>query len=253
VAIVAAIVAVLLLVDTSVQPTPATAGMTSLGSIALSSPTPNLREGEYWYTRSVGTHVRSQEDLVSGSAWSYAVDVVREIWVAWDGSGRLIERSRHARFLTRADEERWRAAGSPALDLSPTKRRFSPGELTSGNPDAARVGFRGTGQIGLLGLIAELLGESPVSGALREDLFVQAATINGLAWDGAVVDPRGRSGVGVSLRAGGSLMLLVFDPNDAALLSLSTSAAGPGTRTALESSSYTFVERGAVGSVKARP
>jgi hypothetical protein len=257
-------VASLFLVDTSVQPTKAAAAMRGLGEMALKTPQPVLREGEYRYTRSVGTVVQSQEDLATGSSWSYTVDVEREVWIASDGSGRLLERYRHPRFLTTSDEDRWREAGSPRL-LRPLKRRFEAGGLTTGGldpsapdadaldePGSRRPGFRGLDPRAPIGLLAGSLGESPATSELRSTLFDEGAAIPGMNWDGEVLDPIGRAGVGVSIRAGGSIIRLVFDPIDGALLSLSVDPVdtdGPSSA----GNTYAFVERGVVDSVKDRP
>jgi hypothetical protein len=264
--VVAAAILAIVVFQVVVRPQPAAGALRDLAATALGQPGPELGSSGYGYTRSIGTIVRTEEGLPQATSWTYTVRVVREVWLATDGSGRVVERYSDPAFASGADEAAWRAAGAVPLDLAPFRSRFDPGELVTQpfgqlptDPvvlkeaiEQRAVQFHGGGLRGDLGLIAELLGESPASSALRSALLEVAAGLDGLEWNGDVVDELGRSGVSVTSRADGFVLTLVFDPSNSALLSYSTGRIG-AQGTAIPLTALDYVERGVVDSVKLRP
>lgn len=259
-AIVAAVVGAILLVQTIAGPA-RLAGASDLATTAIAQRGQEVEPGEYAYTRSVGTVLKSFESLADGASWTYRVHVRREVWLATDGSGSVVERYSHPRFITPGDRVAWRGAGSPDLTPPALRLAFAPGDLPTepfedvrGDPLALvqmieehANRFRAGVLAGNLGFITEYLGESPSSPELRAALLELIAPLD-LAWDGDAVDPVGRSGVSLSMQVAGIRTTLVFDPTDSALLSYSSERVDQGLVT-----SYAFVQRGVVDSVRERP
>jgi hypothetical protein len=260
-AIVAAVMGGILLMQAVAGPE-RLAGALDLATTALGQRGRGVEPGEYAYTRSVGTALKSFESLTDGASWTYQVRVRREVWLATDGSGSVVERYAHPRFFTAADRAAWREAGSP--DLTPPSLRldFAPGDMPTGPFEEVRgdplalVGaiedranrIRSGWLAGDLGFITEYLGESPSSPELRAALLELIAPLD-LAWDGDAVDPLGRSGVSLSIEVGGIRTTLVFDPTDSVLLSYTRERPDQD----LVITSHAFVERGIVDAVGIRP
>jgi hypothetical protein len=261
--LVAAGVVALLLAQALIRPQAAAAALKDLATAALAQRAQPVERGEFEYTSSVGVAPKTQEDLASGSSWTYMVDVAREVWLGPDGSGRIIERYSDPRFVDQEEESAWRSAGSPDLDLTPRKERYGAGDLTtrafdrlptdpstlSSLIDSGAVTVKGSFP-GELGLIAELLGESPASDELRAALLLVAARLDDLMWSDAALDGIGRHGVSVSAASGSSRLTLVFDPTDSRLLSYSIE---PIEGSGLQPRVFTFLERGVVDAIGERP
>jgi len=171
--------------------------------------------------------------------WEFSVLVphIREIWVAADGSGRLLVESGEPRFLGPRDEAAWEAAGSPELDRSGTSdESFGPDGLSytdfseySTEPDelydqirSKAEGYGPSTDAEMLVIVGDLLRETVAPPQLRAALFRVAARIPGVELVGEVTDPAGRRGVAVARTSDDAGFLerneLVFDPETSELL-----------------------------------
>jgi hypothetical protein len=171
--------------------------------------------------------------------WAFSVLVphIREIWIAPDGSGRLLVKSGEPRFLGPRDEETWEAAGRPELDRpGMSDESFGPGGLSytnfseySTDPnelyDLIRKKSEGHGpstDAEMLVLVGDLLRETVAPPDLRAALFRVAARIPGVELVGEVTDPAGRPGIAVARTSDDAGFLerneLVFDPDTSELL-----------------------------------
>jgi hypothetical protein len=259
---VAAVLAVVVF-QAGVRPTPAAGALRDLAATALGNPAPEVLPGQFRYTRSVGSVLRTEGGLTSGTTWSYRLRVDREVWMASDGSGRVVEHYSDPVFLSREDRMAWRAAGSPQRVLDPLKERFAEGGLSTTAFEAVRSDpatlarmvqqhasrFREGALEGDVGLVAEFLGESPASAELRSALL-ELMTFLDLSWNSDAVDDLGREGMSVTARGDGIRVTLMFDPDTSELIRYSVGTLGQGD---VRATSYTFVERGVVGSIRERP
>jgi hypothetical protein len=183
----------------------------------------------YRYTRSEGAFLSTTAD---GPAYSVLVPEVREIWVAPDGSGRLLQREEKPIFLGPRDRLRWQESGSPPVGGGRTSEEtFGPGGLAyvdlqslPTDPEALFESIRdraegtGVGDVGaeMLVIVGDLLRETVAPPELRAALYEVAARIPGIELVGQVTDPAGRRGVAVAVESDYSGALtrqeLIFDP-----------------------------------------
>jgi hypothetical protein len=171
--------------------------------------------------------------------WEFSVLVphTREIWVAPDGSGRLLVTTGERRFLGPRDEATWEAAGRPQLDRPGTSdETFGPDGLSftdfseySTDPDelydqirSKAEGYGPSTDAEMLVLVGDLLREPVAPPDLRAALFRVAARIPGVELVGEVTDPAGRKGTAVARTSDDAGFLerneLVFDPETSELL-----------------------------------
>jgi hypothetical protein len=171
--------------------------------------------------------------------WAFSVLVphTREIWVASDGSGRLLVKSGEPRFLGPRDKSEWEAAGSPELGRRGTSdESFGPGGLSytdfseySTEPDELYDQIRRKAEghgpstnAEMLVLVGDLLRETVAPPDLRAALFSVAARIPDVELVGEVTDPAGRRGVAVARTSDDAGFLerneLIFDPETSELL-----------------------------------
>jgi len=171
--------------------------------------------------------------------WNFSVLVphTREIWVAPDGSGRLLVKSGEPRFLGPSDEETWKAAGMPSLGRPRTSdESFGPDGLSytafseySTDPDelydqirSKAEGYGPSTDAEMLVLVGDMLRETVAPPELRAALFRVAARIPGVELVGEVTDPAGRRGTAVARTSDDAGFLerneLVFDPETSELL-----------------------------------
>lgn len=171
--------------------------------------------------------------------WAFSVlgHQTREIWIAPDGSGRLLEKSDEPRFLGPKDKAEWEAAGRPPLGgPGRSDESFGPGGLSyidfseySTDPDELYdqirnkvEGYGPSTDAEMLVLVADLLRETVAPPDLRAGLFRVTARIPGVELVGEVTDPAGRRGIAVARTSDDAGFLerieLIFDPDTSELL-----------------------------------
>ena len=103
-----------------------------LARVAAERPVTNLPgPGQYLYVDSDDESLTTTSAAV-GAQYSYLQIDHREMWVAANGSGRLIDTPGNPTFLTPTDEAIWRAAGSPAISTAKSDMAFGPDGLSTG-------------------------------------------------------------------------------------------------------------------------
>jgi hypothetical protein len=191
----------------------------------------------YYDACSVGLAMECPAPPPDDWAFSVLVPYVRELWLAPDGSGRLLEKTRAPRFLGPEDRAEWEGAGTPRLDSSGRyDESFGPDGLHyqdfseySTDPDklydqirGKAVGYGPSTDAEMLVLVGDLLRETMAPPDLRAALFSVAARIPGVELVGEVTDPAGREGTAVARTSDDVGFLerteLVFDPHTSELL-----------------------------------
>jgi hypothetical protein len=202
----------------------------------------------------------------------------RQIWIGWNGSGRLAETSSDARFVTPHDRAVWIADGRPRLRAAAYKydQRFDRNGLTLGpnewklptNP--ARLGAMLHKRViegGPPGpredfvQIGDLFRETDAPPALRAALFKVAASIPGVRILGRITDRLGRTGIVVAYperpptgkyRQGMySLDELIFAPQTSALLDEQIVLVNTKAHTRVTTAWTAYIATGVVDSVTA--
>lgn len=225
---------------------------------AQQPPEPVPGPGQFLYTRSesFSTHVYVVGD---GTTFLFEQPSTREIWIAPDGSGRLLAFSGAVTFPTEWDRTTWEAAGSPDLYENLTEDElFEPGGLYS--PDYSdlptdpeellelierREVIGGpSGDWETFAIIGDLLRETSLQPKVRAALYQIAAELPGVELVGRVVDGAGRPGVAVAYANWNSdapsRHELIFDPTTAELL---------GENEVLVADSTVDVESGGPGAI----
>lgn len=199
----------------------------------------------YRYTKSEGAILSTFGD---GPGFSALVPVVRESWIAPDGSGRILTTHEEPLFLGPRDRQRWEDAGRPSIgEDETTEERFGPGELwyedlagLPTDPDAlfevirSRAEHNEAIEAEMLVIVGDLLRETVAPPELRAALYEVAARIPGIeiveVTDAAVDSsggtlaplPAGRRGVAVAVESdySGARIRheLVFDPNTSEMI-----------------------------------
>jgi len=224
----------MLVVSLPFAPSPAAGALERLADLAVNQERITPTPGEYVYTRTVGTEIRSWEDVETGIEFSYQVSFSRQAWIGSDGSGRLVEAMHSPRFLSEADEDRWEAAGSPALfpEGTRTDEAFDPGglafiDLASLPTDPAQLARAiesrsvvsgPPGELSTLLIIGDLLRETYAAPRMRAALFEVAAMLEGVQLIEDASDAAGREGIGVAVVQGDQRAELIFSRNTSALL-----------------------------------
>lgn len=212
-----------------------------IAAVAAMQPEVTVPEGGFRYTKSETRYTSTA--IRSDNSYTVLVPMVREIWVAANGEGRLrSESTGEAEFLTPRDEQAWKAAGSPPLrEGSVSDDRFPGGD--PGGTDLYFESFDGlpTDPEAMYQVVEErsrnqgialhqqmfdtvgsLLRETNAPPEIRAALFLAAAKIPGVELKQDVTDPKGRPGVALSLvyDPGGRVMRneLIFDAGTSALL-----------------------------------
>jgi hypothetical protein len=198
--------------------------------------TPAPRADQFLYTKTESAQVFLSV-VGGGPTFSYRQALTREFWIAPDGSGRILETTGAAEFLTPQDEATWVSAGSPDLfDNRTTDDRFAAGELSYqdysdlptdpvelekvierreivGGPDGDWETFS---------IVGDLLREAHTAPAVRAALYEVAADLPGVELVGRVTDGAGRSGIAVAYTSdrgeGAIRQEFIFDPQTAELL-----------------------------------
>ena len=185
--------------------------------------------GQYVYTKSIQAN---QTCWLDKPAFCYLLPEIRQIWIASDGSGRILETYGTPAFYTAQYSANWRSLGSPNLS-KPSDSYFGPGGLSL-NSKIAKLStdpsqlanqisagaFEGTpsSPVDELEQIGDILRESDASPALRAACLDVVSTISGVALDRNATDAIGRHGMGFELPFRGFMIELVFDPSNAAFL-----------------------------------
>ncbi len=210
--------------------------LTRVARVAAAQPAPAaLGPGEYFYTKSRGASLSTSDS--GGRVWSTLVPITRQLWIARDGSGRLLEKTGEPEFLSAADKRAWEAAGSPPLGANETSdKRFEAGGLffrdterlpTEPEELAEVVRARAAGtdvpvNVEMFVVVGDLLRETRTSPELRSALYQVAADIPGIELVGEVKDPVGRIGVAVAVSSDYSGALerrqMIIDPRTGDLL-----------------------------------
>jgi hypothetical protein len=194
------------------------------------------RADQFLYTKTESAQVFLYV-VGDGPTFSYRQALTRELWIAPDGSGRILETTGPAEFVTPQDEATWVSAGSPDLfdDLT-TDDRFAAGELSYqdysklptdpvelkrlieereivGGPDGDWETFS---------IVGDLLREAHTAPAVRAALYEVAADLPGVELVGRVRDGAGRPGIAVAYTSdrgeGATKQEFIFDPQTAELL-----------------------------------
>src|SRR2546428_5982292 len=249
---------------------PTAAGtLRQLATVAAALQSQTIAEGELVYTKTERCEIRSESPIGASSGWSFSVNGEREIWVAPNGSGRILEHTGAPSFLSPADETAWHEAGSPQLlpEGSDTDEVFKSGGLSfidfANLPDdATQLGILiqqrkvldgPPGSTGTLSIVGDLLSETYAPPALRAALFQVASTIPGIESLGDVKDPTGRAGVGLAVTSDGLRTELVFDPATSDLLARLQVRVDESGAPIQDLGWIGYLDRGAVGSDSARP
>ena len=214
----------------------AAAVLNHLALVAADQPVPTAPgPGQYLYVDSVAAYTDTAGTSPSGGArYTVLLPEKRQIWIAANGSGRILETFADPNFPSARDRANWEAAGSPPIQHPPADMSFGPGGLVDGptnlsrlptNPSAlaAEISSRKI-EGGPLGpaedftQVADMLRETDASPALRSALYQVAAGLPGVEALGTVTDHSGRRGVGIACVNKGLRHELIFDPKTSALL-----------------------------------
>lgn len=197
--------------------------------------------GQYQYTDSVS---RGLVDMVYKRPFSLTYLQTRQIWIGWNGSGRIAEGHSHPRFVTPRDRAAWIADGRPRLPAGGIfDQRFGRHGLTLGPVNEWKLPTNPTRLGAMLRKraiesgppgpaedfvqVGDLLRETDAPPALRAALFKVAASIPGVRILGHVTDRLGRTGIVVAYidrppagKYAGKYGLseLIFAPKSSALL-----------------------------------
>ncbi|MDQ4004949.1 MAG: CU044_5270 family protein [Actinomycetota bacterium] len=236
--------------------------------------------GEYRYTRSKLATLATEGE--GAGSYTVAWPLVREMWVAPDGSGRIRERNDEPVFLRPEDRAAWKASGSPQLWHTGVAMddAFGPGQLPyeddsgfSTDPDelfeqierravessSAPVPEGAPVTQEMFVIVADLLRETVTPPELRAALYEVAARIPDVELVGDVTDPVGRPGVAVAMTWEQDAIReeLIFDPVTSELLAVRQVIvrpvkwidADPGTAVHWA----TYLESGTTDSTRDRP
>lgn len=250
--------------------------LTALAGVAAKQPAvrPPGR-GQYQYTDSVSRTLEEFGQYRRPFEVSYLQ--IRQIWIGWNGSGRIAETSSDPRFPTPDDRAAWIADGRPHLPArGHFDQRFGRHGLTLGPVNewklptkAARLGAllrKRAIEGGPPGpredfvQVGDLLRETDAPPALRAALFKVAASIPGVRILGRRTDRLGRTGIVVAYldrppagtyRGMYGLDELIFAPKSSALLDEQTVLVDTKAHTAAITSWTAYVATGIVNSVTA--
>lgn len=196
-------------------------------------PGPILDTNKYVHTTSKGVYLHAEE--LDGTLFAALVPFRREVWIAADGSGRLIRTDGEPEFLTEQDQAIWEAAGRPIVGGT-DDQIFGPGGFSTEalaalptEPDQLRrhlidelAGSSKPIEAALFDRIRQLLSESDLAPELRISLYRVAATIDGIELLDNIADREGRPGAAVGLTYTHSGIerrsVMIFDPSTAELL-----------------------------------
>jgi hypothetical protein len=226
----------------------------ALSKVAREQPPVGAGGGEFVYTRTVGTRRAAEVGLGQDTVVFTPERFTREVWMATDGSGRVLDGDR---------DEEMGAGGLAVID----------GATLPSDPDELQAAIE-TGEVldgtgtpaSTFDVVGNLLRESYLAPDLRSALFQVAADIEGVELVGTTQDRLGREGIAVAHTDAGIRHELIFDEKSSALLGEQrvvvdpTALASPGddgssddlqTGETLFSAAYS--DPAIVGSVNERP
>jgi hypothetical protein len=250
---------------------PLAAALDALASTAAAQP-PVLPPGpgQFQYTDSVALN---WVDTFNSPAKSYSVSYAerRQIWIASNGSGRIVQAYSDPDLGSAKDVAGWVAAGRPSLRIPRTDSRYGPHQLSLGprglaglptNTQAlARLVFAGRIDGGPISSaedfvrIGDLMRETDASPALRAAIFKVAQLIPGAKLLGTVTDQRGRRGIAIAhlqafpRRAQIVKSVLIFDHKTSALLAEESLVTDTRTGKTALTAWTDYLKFGVVGSI----
>ena len=172
----------------------------------------------------------------------------RQIWIASNGSGRIVESFRDPRFASARDRHNWIKDGRPALQIKPSDQRYGKHKLSIGptnlyklptnSAKLAKLIFSGAVDGGPISStedfvrIGDLLRETAAPPALRAAIFKVCEQIPGAKLLGRTTDPLGSTGIGIAhwhhlahrgqVPAQNDESVLIFNPKTSKLLAEET-------------------------------
>lgn len=193
--------------------------------------------GQFVYTKSEGV-VENTTVPAGGRAYNVFQTMIRESWIAPDGSGRIHQVEGQARLATPADRAAWIADGKPNLNDGSGNEdtTLDPGGLSyvdlSNLPtdpaalkqliESRSIEGGPSGDAETFTIIGDLLRETYAPPGVRSALYTIASELPGVELIGATHDHLGRLGTGVAYVSHGFAHELIFDPQTSALLSEQT-------------------------------
>lgn len=202
----------------------ATAALAEAATVAAEAPQPiDLGDG-FVYTETDALWAFSSAD------WTYWRPLVREFWMAADGSGRIREAVGEPIFLSEAERQTWLAGG---FDVFALNEDFGPGGLSGGafgplpaDVDELRAFVRTVAEssdrrpieVGMFVAVGDLLRDPLTPPEVRAGLFQVASTLPGIDLLGPMEDEIGREGTAVAMSDWFRQEIIIFDPMSSALL-----------------------------------
>jgi hypothetical protein len=212
-------------------PDPAAASALRQAAFVAAQADPLSLGDGYLYTRTEALW------MFQAAEWMYLRPLVRDFWMAADGSGRIRETVGDLVFLSEADREAWEAGDFTPYALN---EDFGPGglELQVANAslptdvDALREEVQQRAAAThpwprtdsqMFVVIGDLLRDPLTPPDVRAALFEVAAGLPGIELLGAMTDRIGRPGVGVAMTAFQMTPfhrqeIIIFDPATSVLL-----------------------------------
>jgi hypothetical protein len=201
----------------------ATAALEDAATVAAQAPRPLEIGDGFVYTKTDALWA------FSSAEWTYLRPLVREFWIAADGSGRIRESVEEPIFLSEGERQTWLAGN---FDVSAINEDFGPGELSSGYPplpadveelrdivrELAEGSQRRPIELGMFVYIGDFLRDPLTPPDVRAGLFGVAATLPGIELLGPMRDEVGRAGIAVAMSDWFHQEIIIFDPESSALL-----------------------------------
>jgi hypothetical protein len=199
----------------------------------------------------------------------------RQIWIASNGSGRIVESFRDPRFASARDRRNWIKDGRPPRQIKPSDQRYGIRQLSVGPTNLyklptspaklAKLIFSGAVDGGPISAgedfvrIGDLLRETGAPPALRAAIFKVCEQIPGAKLLGRTTDPLGSTGVGIAhwqhvahrgqVPAQNDESVLIFDPKTSKLLAEETFVTYTKTEKTSLTSWTVYLRSGVVDSI----
>lgn len=201
----------------------ATAALEQAAMVAAEAPQPLELGDGFVYTKTDALWAFSSMD------WTYWRPLIREDWIAANGSGRIRETVGEPIFLSDDERETWLAG---EFDLYALNEDFGPGGLFTGygplpaDVDELRAVVRSMAEgsdrrpieVGMFGYVRDLLRDPLQPPEVRAALFLVASTLPGIELLGPMDDHAGREGIAVAMGDWFHQEIIIFDPATSAML-----------------------------------